>query len=66
MITSNTDAIILMAGTTVRNIRIGISYDLNISTLQTYSNNRGAFEISLVYRSISTILNTFTIPCERL
>lgn len=66
MITTNTDAIILMAGTNVRNIRIGISYDLNISALEAYSNNRGAFEITLIYRSISTILNTFTIPCERL
>lgn len=62
---SNTDAVIVMVGTMVRNIQIGISYDLNISSLKSYSNSRGAFEITLVYRSISTILNTFTIPCER-
>ncbi|HEX3006501.1 MAG TPA: PorP/SprF family type IX secretion system membrane protein [Bacteroidales bacterium] len=63
---NNTDAVVVTVGTMVRNIQLGISYDLNISSLQTYSNNRGAFEITLIYRSISTILNTFTIPCERL
>lgn len=62
---SNTDAVIVSASALVRNIQIGISYDLNISSLKTYSNSRGAFEITLVYRSISTILNTFTIPCDR-
>lgn len=62
---NNTDAAIVMVGAMVRNLNIGISYDLNISSLKTYSNSRGAFEITLVYRSISTILNTFTIPCER-
>ncbi len=62
---SNTDAMIVMVGTSVRNFNIGISYDLNVSPLKAYSNNRGAFEITLIYRSISTVLNTFTIPCER-
>jgi len=62
---NNTDAVIVMASAVVRNIQIGISYDLNISSLKTYSNSRGAFEITLIYRSLSTILNTFTIPCER-
>jgi type IX secretion system PorP/SprF family membrane protein len=61
----NTDAMIFTLGTTVRNLNIGISYDFNVSSLKAYSNNRGAFEISLIYRSISTILNTFSIPCER-
>lgn len=64
-IANNTDAVIVMASATVRNIQIGISYDLNISSLNTYSNSRGAFEITLVYRSLSTVLNTFTIPCDR-
>lgn len=62
---SNTDAAIVMVSAMVRNIQIGISYDLNISSLKTYSNSRGAFEITLIYRSLSTILNTFTIPCDR-
>lgn len=62
---SNTDALIVNVSALVRNIQIGISYDLNISSLKAYSNSRGAFEITLIYRSLSTILNTFTIPCER-
>lgn len=62
---NKTDACIVMVGAMVRNIQIGISYDLNISSLQTYSNSRGAFEITIIYRSLSTILNTFSIPCER-
>jgi type IX secretion system PorP/SprF family membrane protein len=62
---SNTDAVIVNISALVRNIQIGISYDLNISSLKAYSNSRGAFEITLIYRSLSTILNTFTIPCER-
>lgn len=61
----NTDAFIINVNALVRNIQIGISYDLNISSLKAYSNSRGAFEITLVYRSISTVLNTFSIPCER-
>jgi type IX secretion system PorP/SprF family membrane protein len=62
---NSTDAMIITVGTMVRNLNIGISYDMNVSALQAYSNSRGAFEITLIYRSISTILNTFSIPCER-
>jgi type IX secretion system PorP/SprF family membrane protein len=62
---NKTDACIVMVGAMVRNIQVGISYDLNISSLKTYSNSRGAFEITIIYRSLSTILNTFSIPCER-
>ncbi|NJO68897.1 MAG: PorP/SprF family type IX secretion system membrane protein [Bacteroidetes bacterium] len=61
----NTDAFIIMGGVVFRNFQIGISYDLNISPLKSFTNSRGAFELTLIYRSISTVLNTFTIPCER-
>lgn len=60
-----TDAMIVMAGALVRNIQVGISYDLNVSSLKSYTNSRGAFELTIIYRSISTVLNTFSIPCER-
>lgn len=64
-IVNKTDAMVFNIGVLVRNISIGISYDINVSTLKEYTNNRGAFELTFIYRSLSTILNTFTIPCER-
>ncbi len=60
------DAVSLTGGATVGRIEIGLSYDVNISGLSRVTNNRGAFEISFVYRSISTVLNSYSIPCERL
>lgn len=65
-ITGNADAMVALFGIRVSNLDINISYDFNISPLKTYTNNRGAFEISFVYKSLSTILKTFTIPCERI
>jgi type IX secretion system PorP/SprF family membrane protein len=61
-----TDAIMAMVGVQVRKIAINISYDVNVSSLRTYTHSRGAFEISIIYRSITTIVKTFTIPCERI
>jgi hypothetical protein len=64
--TSPSDALMAMLGIKVRNIEVNISYDINVSPLRAYTNNRGAFEISFIYKSISTIIKTFTIPCERI
>ena len=43
------DALIIMLGTQAKNIRIGLSYDFNISNLKLGSNYRGATELSLAY-----------------
>ena len=61
-----TDAIIIMAGAQIRKIAVNVSYDLNISSMRVYNNYRGAFEISIIFKSITTIIKTFTLPCERI
>jgi type IX secretion system PorP/SprF family membrane protein len=43
------DAIIPYAGLEFGNFRLGVSYDINISSLKTVSNSQGGFEISLMY-----------------
>ncbi|MBI4646603.1 MAG: PorP/SprF family type IX secretion system membrane protein [Bacteroidia bacterium] len=50
----NFDAVIFIAGLNYRKLEIGVSYDYNISELQIASKHRGAFEISLIYKEIST------------
>lgn len=60
----NMDAFAIQAGTTVRRIDIAINYDLTTSELSN-SGNMGAFEIAFIFRSISTVLNSYSIPCER-
>jgi type IX secretion system PorP/SprF family membrane protein len=43
------DAIILSSGMDYNNITLGISYDINVSKLRAATNNRGGFEISVIY-----------------
>jgi type IX secretion system PorP/SprF family membrane protein len=43
------DAVIPYIGLEVADFRFGLTYDLNISSLQTASNTRGGAEISLIY-----------------
>jgi type IX secretion system PorP/SprF family membrane protein len=61
------DAIIPMANVEFRNIRLGFSYDANISGLSTSTNNRGAFELSLVYvgESIKSYKANKSLPSRR-
>jgi type IX secretion system PorP/SprF family membrane protein len=60
------DAISVLAGTTVRRIDIALSYDFSMSNLSKSAGKMmGAFEISFIYNSISTVLNSYSIPCER-
>lgn len=61
---SNSDAFALQAGTTVGRLDVAVSYDIGVSDLS-QSKNMGSFEISLIYKSISTVLNSYSIPCER-
>lgn len=64
--TDPADALVAMLGVQIHKFAINFSYDVNVSSLKTYTNSRGAFEISIIYTSISTIIKTFTIPCERI
>jgi type IX secretion system PorP/SprF family membrane protein len=62
---SDADALAVLAGATIGRIDLAICYDITISGLKTATNHNGAFEITLQYRSISTVLNSYSIPCER-
>ena len=62
----NYDAIAFIAGIKFINLEIGISYDINMSALETATHNRGAFEISIIYITGIPALKNKTIPCERL
>lgn len=62
---TNADAFALMAGVNVARFDVALCYDLNISALSKATNYSGAFEISIIYKSISTVLNSYSIPCER-
>lgn len=43
------DAIIASAGIDYNNLSVGVSYDVNTSDLDRASNNKGGYEISLIY-----------------
>lgn len=62
----NADAMIFQGGVTFKNLEIGLSYDINVSTLKPATGSRGAFELGLIYTGASTMLNKNTIPCERM
>jgi len=46
---STPDAVIPTCNVQFRNVKLGFSYDANVSGLSTSTTNRGAFELSLVY-----------------
>lgn len=58
------DALTIQMGTTVGRLDIALGYDLGISNLS-QSKTMGTFEFSFIYKSISTLLNSYSIPCER-
>jgi hypothetical protein len=64
-INRNTDAAIGIAGIRFNHLEVGINYDFNISELKVATNTKGAFEVSVVYTSLSSLLNKTAIPCER-
>jgi type IX secretion system PorP/SprF family membrane protein len=63
-ITDELSDVSLLLGATVGRLDIILNYDVNIGGLS-QSKNISSFEISLIYKSISTILNSYSIPCER-
>ena len=62
----NVDAMIIQGGLTFKNFEIGLSYDYNVSALKPATGNRGAFEIGFIFTGPSSMLNKYTIPCERM
>jgi len=63
----NGDATMITAGVEFKGFRIGVSYDYNISTLNTASNGNGGFEIGIRYIAPSPMkfAGKRTIPCSR-
>lgn len=63
--TNLTDALFAVIGINYQKYYAGVSYDFNISQLNTVSNYRGAFELSFIYTGVNTHLSRTQIPCDR-
>ena len=50
LFTRESDALNVLAGLETRNWKLVLSYDINYSALDKVSYNKGAFEISLIYK----------------
>lgn len=61
----NNDAVIGIIGVQFKRMNVGVSYDVNVSDLQAATNNRGGFEVSLIYVGPSTLLQNISVPCDR-
>jgi type IX secretion system PorP/SprF family membrane protein len=61
----NQDAFIIMGGMRKNNIIGMLSYDINTSNLDLATDNRGAFEVSVVYEIPVKVTSLKYIPCER-
>lgn len=65
-IETNRDAVYPVIGVNyLKNVDLGFSYDVNISTLSQNVNRKGTFEVSIIYIAPSSKSNKLTIPCER-
>jgi len=63
---ANIDALNFLIGSEIGRLKIGLSYDVNISDLgKSSGNNLGAFEVGIQYRIVGVVLNSYSIPCER-
>ncbi|MCQ2608188.1 MAG: PorP/SprF family type IX secretion system membrane protein [Bacteroidales bacterium] len=63
---SNYDASIWTIGAKYKRIKLGLSYDVNVSQLRQATNYRGAFEVTMAYLSPSWKSKKIAIPCERI
>ncbi len=59
------DAVIFTGGVSAYGFDVGISYDINVSKLSAATNNRGAFEISIIYKDLTKTLTRIALPCDR-
>lgn len=64
-INRNADSFYPMIGLDLKHFQIASSFDVNYSQLQTATNQRGAFEIALIYTSLNSAITKTTIPCDR-
>lgn len=64
---STPDAVIPTVNMQFRNVKLGFSYDANVSGLSTSTNNRGAFELSLLYvgETIKSYKANQSLPSRR-
>ncbi len=51
------DAIIPVVGMEYKNVKVGVSYDINTSSLTQATNDKGGFEISLTYIGLFSVIN---------
>ena len=60
------DALIAGIGFGYKNFSLGITYDINLSSLSVASSNKGGLEISLIYQgSIEQTIQKMNIECPR-
>jgi type IX secretion system PorP/SprF family membrane protein len=61
------DALIPTVGTKYKKFDLGLSYDVNISSLSSglNSNRKGTVELSVIYTGASTLPKKMLIPCDR-
>ncbi len=59
------DAVVCVIGINFNNLDVGVSYDINVSSLNEISHYRGGLEISIIYTAVSTYLQKISIPCDR-
>lgn len=53
------DAVIPQIGFSWREFNVGLSYDINVSSLKTYSRGRGGFEIAITYLKEMNMIASF-------
>lgn len=60
------DATMITAGLEIKNVRVGLAYDYNTSSLNNASNGNGGFEIALRYIApYGVMFNRRSVPCPR-
>jgi type IX secretion system PorP/SprF family membrane protein len=60
------DAVSPSAGFKYKKFDVGLSYDVNLSSLSAGTNSRkGTFELSVIYTGASTMPKKIFIPCDR-
>ncbi len=58
------DATSIIIGGEVRDFRVGVAFDVNMSQLSTATNYRGAFEVAITYIARSSLPKIYTVPCD--
>lgn len=61
----NSDAIMVGIGAATRTMRFMVAYDVNISSLELATGNKGGIEVGFIYTSPSSFSEHITIPCDR-